>query len=117
MLATRSTPMWPRPFGQLSMSWADEQLRVAVLIGVGGRVFSAGAGLKDVSRSILDKLIRKDGGFAGFVHAKRRKSWIAADCLSEAAIRMAERRDKRMTLRGRMPSPVPILQPSLRSGP
>jgi enoyl-CoA hydratase/carnithine racemase len=57
---------------------ADERLRVAVLTGAGGRVFSAGADLKEVSRGNLDKLIRKEGGFAGFVHAKRRKPWIAA---------------------------------------
>jgi len=57
---------------------ADERLRVAVLTGAGGRVFSAGADLKEVLRGNLDKLIRKEGGFAGFVHAKRRKPWIAA---------------------------------------
>lgn len=57
---------------------ADERLRVAVLTGAGGRVFSAGADLKEVSCGNLDKLIRKEGGFAGFVHAKRRKPWIAA---------------------------------------
>ena len=57
---------------------ADERLRVAVLTGAGGRVFSAGADLKEVSRGNLDKLIRKENGFAGFVHAKRRKPWIAA---------------------------------------
>ena len=57
---------------------ADEKLRVAILTGAGGRVFSAGADLKEVSCGNLDKLIRKDGGFAGFVHLKRGKPWIAA---------------------------------------
>jgi enoyl-CoA hydratase/carnithine racemase len=57
---------------------ADERLRVAVLTGADGRVFSAGADLKEESRGNLDLLICKDGDFAGFVHAKRRKPWIAA---------------------------------------
>jgi enoyl-CoA hydratase/carnithine racemase len=57
---------------------ADSELRVAVLTGAGGQVFSAGADLKEVARGNLDKLVRKQNGFAGFVNAKRSKPWIAA---------------------------------------
>lgn len=57
---------------------ADSDLRVLVLTGAGGKVFSAGADLKEVSAGNIHKLIRKDTGFAGFVHAKRSKPWIAA---------------------------------------
>lgn len=57
---------------------ADPDIRVAVLTGTGGSVFSAGADLKEVSRGNLDALIRPQTGFAGFVHNRRRKPWIAA---------------------------------------
>lgn len=57
---------------------ADSDLRAIVLTGAGGKVFSAGADLKEISAGNLDKLIRKRTGFAGFVHAKRSKPWIAA---------------------------------------
>lgn len=57
---------------------ADDVLRVAVLTGAGGRAFSAGADLKEISRGNLANLMRPDTGFAGFVHSKRRKPWIAA---------------------------------------
>ena len=57
---------------------ADRDLRVVVLTGAGGKVFSAGADLKEVSAGNRDKLERKHSGFAGFVYAKRTKPWIAA---------------------------------------
>jgi len=57
---------------------ARDDVRVAVLTGGGGKVFSAGADLKEVSRGNLAGLITDAGGFAGFVHAKRTKPWIAA---------------------------------------
>ena len=57
---------------------ADPNLRVAILTGAGGKVFCAGADLKEVSRGNLDGLMTKAGGLAGFVHVKRTKPWIAA---------------------------------------
>lgn len=57
---------------------SDHDLRVAVLTGAGGEVFSAGADLKEISRGNLHQLVREGTGFAGFVHGKRTKPWIAA---------------------------------------
>lgn len=57
---------------------ADPAVRVAVLTGAGGKVFSAGADLKVVAAGGVDELMTKKGGFAGFVYAKRKKPWIAA---------------------------------------
>ncbi len=56
----------------------DPDIWVAILTGAGGKVFSAGADLKEVSRGNLDSLITARNGFAGFVHAERAKPWIAA---------------------------------------
>lgn len=57
---------------------ADPAVRVAVLTGAGGKVFSAGADLKVVAAGRVDELMTDKGGFAGFVYAKRKKPWIAA---------------------------------------
>ena len=56
----------------------DPDIWVVVLTGAGDKVFSAGADLKEVSRGNVESLWTKDGGFGGFVHAKRSKPWIAA---------------------------------------
>lgn len=56
----------------------DNDLRVAVLTGAGGKVFCAGADLKEVSQGRLDTLSTSAGGFGGFVNAERTKPWIAA---------------------------------------
>lgn len=56
----------------------DPAVRVAVLTGAGGKVFSAGADLKVVAAGRVDELMTEKGGFAGFVYAKRHKPWIAA---------------------------------------
>jgi enoyl-CoA hydratase/carnithine racemase len=57
---------------------ADTAVRAVVITGTGGKVFSAGADLKEVSRGNYEKLYRDGFGFAGFVNAKRRKPWVAA---------------------------------------
>jgi enoyl-CoA hydratase/carnithine racemase len=66
----------------LDLAWkeveTDPNIRVAVLTGMGSKAFCAGADLKAVAQGKLDELSTKDGGFAGFVRAKRTKPWIAA---------------------------------------
>jgi enoyl-CoA hydratase/carnithine racemase len=57
---------------------ADTNVWAVVLTGTGGRVFSSGADLKEVADGGLPGLMTAAGGFAGFVHAKRQKLWIAA---------------------------------------
>ena len=57
---------------------ADPDVWVAILTGAGGRVFCAGADLKEVSAGHLDGLSTAAGGFAGFVNGRRAKPWIAA---------------------------------------
>jgi enoyl-CoA hydratase/carnithine racemase len=57
---------------------ANDDVRAVILTGAGGKVFCAGADLKEVSRGNLDKISRPGSGFAGFVRAKRSKPWIAA---------------------------------------
>jgi enoyl-CoA hydratase/carnithine racemase len=49
-----------------------------IITGAGNQAFSAGADLKEVSLGRMNKLYTVDGGFAGFVHARRTKPWIAA---------------------------------------
>src|SRR3974390_1192576 len=56
----------------------DDDIWVVVLTGAGGKVFCAGADLKEVSRGNIASLSTQAGGFAGFVYAKRTKPWIAA---------------------------------------
>lgn len=57
---------------------ADPDVRVVVLTGAGGKVFCAGADLKEVAAGNMDKLVRTGTGFAGFVHHDRKTPWIAA---------------------------------------
>ena len=57
---------------------AHPDVWAVVLNGAGGRAFSAGADLGEVSRGKLSALWTPRGGFAGFVHARRTKPWIAA---------------------------------------
>lgn len=58
---------------------ADAEIRVAVLTGAGSQAFCAGADLKELAGgSAPGARSTPDGGFAGFVHARRRKLWIAA---------------------------------------
>jgi enoyl-CoA hydratase len=57
---------------------ADPDVWAVVLTGEGGVSFCAGADLKEVSAGRLPTLMTRDGGFAGFVHARRDKFWIAA---------------------------------------
>ncbi|KMO12970.1 enoyl-CoA hydratase-related protein [Methylobacterium platani] len=56
---------------------ADDAVRAVVLAGE-GPVFCAGADLKVVADGGADGLWIGEGGFAGFVHARRAKPWIAA---------------------------------------
>jgi enoyl-CoA hydratase/carnithine racemase len=49
-----------------------------ILTGAGTQAFSAGADLKEVSLGRMNGLYTVRGGFAGFVHARRTKPWIAA---------------------------------------
>lgn len=57
---------------------ADDDVWVVVLTGQGHEAFCAGADLKAVSGGRGHELRTERGGFGGFVHAKRRKPWIAA---------------------------------------
>ena len=59
-------------------SEADDNVRVVILASSHDQVFSAGADLKLVSEGGAKGLYTDDGGFAGFVEARRRKPWIAA---------------------------------------
>lgn len=56
---------------------SDADIRVVVLTGEGA-VFCAGADLKEVAAGRAAGLFTEENGFAGFVHAHRRKPWIAA---------------------------------------
>ncbi|MEN9629766.1 MAG: hypothetical protein RJA10_2993 [Pseudomonadota bacterium] len=57
---------------------ADDEVWVVILTGAGADAFSAGADLKAVSAGRGHELRTERGGFAGFVHAPKRKPWIAA---------------------------------------
>ena len=57
---------------------ADADVWVVILTGTGADAFSAGADLKAVASGQGGDLRTERGGFAGFVHAARRKPWIAA---------------------------------------
>lgn len=62
----------------VSVSEADQDIRVVVLTGRGGRAFCTGADLNLVSEGRLAELFLPVGGFGGFVQASRTKPWIAA---------------------------------------
>jgi enoyl-CoA hydratase/carnithine racemase len=57
---------------------ADPEIWAVVLTGAGDQAFSAGADLKAVAAGKGEGLWTKNGGFGGFVYAKREKPWIAA---------------------------------------
>ncbi|TDK65639.1 enoyl-CoA hydratase-related protein [Sapientia aquatica] len=56
----------------------DPQIRAVILTGAGAGVFCAGADLKELASGKGSSLSTENGGFAGFVFAKRSKPWIAA---------------------------------------
>jgi enoyl-CoA hydratase/carnithine racemase len=56
----------------------DATIRVAVLASSSDRAFCAGADVGDIANGRGKQLMTLAGGFAGFVHAKRDKPWIAA---------------------------------------
>jgi enoyl-CoA hydratase/carnithine racemase len=56
----------------------DSTIRVAVLASSSDRAFCAGADIGDIAGGRGQLLMTVDGGFAGFVNAKRDKPWIAA---------------------------------------
>ncbi len=56
----------------------DEDIRIAILAAAGEKAFCAGADLAETAAGHGLSLRTPDGGFAGFVHAPRRKPWIAA---------------------------------------
>jgi enoyl-CoA hydratase/carnithine racemase len=62
----------------VELTESRRDIRAVVLSGSGRQVFSAGADLKEVSAGNVDRIIRPRTGFAGFVHARRTKPWIAA---------------------------------------
>ncbi len=59
-------------------SEADADIRVVILTSSNDKVFCAGADLAAVSEGRGALISTADGGFAGFVAARRRKPWIAA---------------------------------------
>jgi enoyl-CoA hydratase len=56
---------------------ADKSIRVAVLAAT-GNVFCAGLDLKAVAAGKMWETVTPDGGFAGFVYARKSKPWIVA---------------------------------------
>jgi enoyl-CoA hydratase len=56
----------------------EDAVRVVVLASSSEKSFSSGADLAAVAAGEGKRLFTPDGGFAGFVYAKRRKPWIAA---------------------------------------
>lgn len=59
-------------------SEADPEVCVVILTSSNDQVFCAGADLAAVAEGRGQHISTPDGGFAGFVEAKRRKPWIAA---------------------------------------
>ncbi|MBV1918246.1 MAG: enoyl-CoA hydratase/isomerase family protein, partial [Sphingomonadaceae bacterium] len=62
----------------IKRSEGDDKVCVVILTSSNDKVFCAGADLKIVSEGRSKELFTKDGGFAGFVEASRKKPWIAA---------------------------------------
>lgn len=67
-----------------ALSWlvarteSDPAIAAVVLTSSTNGFFCAGADLSAIADGRKDELSTVDGGFAGFVHAARRKPWIAA---------------------------------------
>lgn len=59
-------------------SEADPDIRVVILTSSNDAAFCAGADLAEVAAGNGPRLFTDDGGFGGFIDAKRRKPWIAA---------------------------------------
>lgn len=59
-------------------SEADPNIRVVILTSSSEAAFCAGADLAEVAAGNGPRLFTADGGFGGFIEAKRRKPWIAA---------------------------------------
>jgi enoyl-CoA hydratase/carnithine racemase len=57
---------------------ADPHIRVVILTSSSDAAFCAGADLAEVAAGNGQRLFTADGGFGGFIDAKRRKPWIAA---------------------------------------
>jgi enoyl-CoA hydratase/carnithine racemase len=57
---------------------ADDQIWVGILTSSNDKVFCAGADLAAIAAGEGAKIATPDGGFGGFVDAKRNKPWIAA---------------------------------------
>jgi enoyl-CoA hydratase/carnithine racemase len=57
---------------------SDDEIRVAILTSSNDRVFCAGADLGEIAAGRGHTIATADGGFGGFVDAKRNKPWIAA---------------------------------------
>ena len=62
----------------VKQSEADTDIRVVILASSNDQVFCAGADLAAVAEGRGALISTADGGFAGFVEARRRKPWIAA---------------------------------------
>ena len=62
----------------LGWTEAEADIWAVVLTGAGGKIFCAGADLKEVAAGRIHTLWTDAGGFAGFVNARRSKVWIAA---------------------------------------
>lgn len=62
----------------VKQSEADPDVRVVILTSSNDKVFCAGADLAAVAEGRGPLLSTPDGGFAGFVDARRKKPWIAA---------------------------------------
>ena len=63
--------------GMVKTVESDSTIRAAVFAAV-GKSFCAGADLREVAAGRANDLRTADGGFAGFVFARRTKPWIAA---------------------------------------
>lgn len=57
---------------------ADAELRVAILRSCDPQVFCAGLDLSQAMGADIREIVAGEGGFAGFVNARRRKPWIVA---------------------------------------
>lgn len=77
--ANAITPELARQLGEtVQFIESDDDVWAVILTGAGDRAFCAGADLNVVAEGGADLLRTEEGGFAGFVYAKRAKPWIAA---------------------------------------